>query len=229
MRKLFVFLCAAFIASATMALFAPAGKAHTIGMEDAKKKPTILRLKRADITAELTLNNGRKITVTPTGTPVTPGTYIVKTLSIFKKDEKGKVWELRGTEKLGGINMLSIDEGQDKIIDPGPPVSYQGWSRPDPQMHDKINMRFFLYGRYNEQYYPSAYLNGQPAPPPTFRVVATDGKVLAADKFTITKESTLDYIWFAKGWKGKYKIELTPNLGPFDYIWAHDKTNYLID
>lgn len=192
-------------------------------------KPATVKMKRADIVAEITLDNGRKLTISGTPTPVTPGTYTVKALSIYKKDEKGKVWELRGLSDLGGLNMFAVDPGQDKVIDAGPPASFQGWARPDPGDKTTVRMRFSLKGRSNEGYYPSAYVNGVAAPPAAFRLVSSDEKVLLEDKFTISKTGDFEYVWHTKGWRGKYKIEIKPNLGPFDYVWPHDKTNYTLD
>jgi hypothetical protein len=178
-----------------------------------------VRLPVEGLTAEFTLDKAGKLVVTSKGTPLGAGTYTIKALSVFKKDEKGKAWELRYVvpAEAGGASLI-VDEGQDKVVDPGPPVSIQGWCRQmDPPNQGTVRFGFGAHGRYGDLLvFPSAFTGGKPAAPPTFKLVTPDGKPIFQGVFTIGKSGQMSFDWKPGAFKGKYKIEITASFGPFE-------------
>lgn len=234
MRRFLAWLCVAFAAAAAAAFLSPAFAAHEIGKEDAGKKPTILRLKDDGIVAEFTIEGKGKLSVTSKGIPLPAGTYTIKAISILKKDDKGKTWELRTVSnddagkadksgnlrsagRLGSLDTLIIDEGQEKVINPGPPLNFKCSGRQSTQNRSQVVIGARLQGQYSEQYYPWAFQSGRAGAVPTFHIVAEDGKVLYTGKFDVAKEGLCQATWLPGSWKGKYSVTIDADLGPYQY------------
>jgi len=185
-------------------------------------KPATVRLTTEGLIAEFVLEKGPKLVVTTKGTPLAAGTYTIKALSVFKKDDKGKVWEMRyvtGAGEKSGATLI-VDEGQDKVVDPGPPVSFQGWCRQmDPPNQGSVRLGFGVHGRYGGLLVqPSAYLGGRAAPGPAFKLVTPEGKVIHQAAFVVSPSTAgLSYDWKPGAFKGKYKIEIAASFGPFEW------------
>lgn len=198
-------------------------------MGEGAGKPATVRLTAEDLTAQFTLDKAGKLMVTSKGTPLPPGTYTIKSLSVFKKDDKGKVWELRyvtGTGDKAGATLI-VDEEQDKIVDPGPPVSFQGWCRQgDPPKQDNVRLGFGAHGRYGGlMVQPMAYVGGRPAPGPAFKLVTPEGKVIHQAAFSVASSTgALSYDWRPGAFKGKYKIEIAATFGPFEWKQSSPET-----
>lgn len=193
-------------------------------------KPAILKLKVDDLIAVFTFETGQKATVTSKGTSMAPGTYNVKAVSIFKKDDKGRVWELRTVDKgkqrdeekliakpkLGSLEVMALDEEQEKVIDPGPPLALKGAGRTSDKTHD-VHISFTAHGRYSEVYHPGAFLDGKKPPAPTYKILDENGKVLASGTFDVSREGAFTADWKQGAWKGKYTVTVEAAFGPFEY------------
>ncbi len=191
-------------------------------------KPATVRLTAEGLVAEFTLERAGKLVVTTKGTPLAAGTYTIKALSVFKKDDKGKVWEMRyatGAGEKSGATLI-VDEGQDKVVDPGPPVSFQGWCRQmDPPKQDTVRLGFSCHGRYGGLLVqPMAFLGGRPAPGPAFKLVTPEGKVIHQAAFTVSSAGGLNYDWKPGAFRGKYKIVIAATFGPFEWKQANPDT-----
>ena len=183
-------------------------------------KPATVRLTAEGLIAEFVLEKAPKLVVTTKGTPLAPGNYTIKALSVFKKDDKGKVWELRYAVPADAAGAtLIVDEGQDKIVDPGPPVSFQGWCRQmDPPNQASVRLGFGCHGRYGGLLVqPMAFLGGRLAPGPAFKLVTPEGKVIHQAAFAVASTGGLPYDWKPGVFKGKYKIEIAATFGPFEW------------
>jgi hypothetical protein len=126
--------------------------------------------------------------------------------------------------------MLMVEAEQDKVIDPGPPISFQGWCRQmDPPDQETVTLGFTAHGRYGEVYWPGAFLGGKRPPAPMFKLTAEDGKVLFTAPFNVEKSGQCKYAWrIPKGWKGKYRIEISASFGPFEYKLSGKDTLFTV-
>ena len=193
-------------------------------------KPASVRLIGEGLVAQFLLDKGGRLTVTEKGTPLPAGTYTIKALSVFKKDEKGKVWEVRyciTTGEEAGATLI-VDAEQDKVVDVGPPVSIQGWTRQgDPPKQENVRFGFGAHGRFGRLLVqPMAFLGGRAAPPPTFKVVTLDGKVIHQGVFAVNSSGAMNYDWKPGAFKGKYKLQITATFGPFEWSQANPNTEF---
>ena len=210
------------LAAALLLLFAHAAPA-------ASKAPATLKLTRDDLTAHITFENKQKLKVTSRGTRLKAGTYWVKSVRVFKKDEKKRIWGLHGMEALGTMKTITVAAGQEKILDCGPPINFHLWARQgkDAERH-LVKMTLSAVGRYGEIYWPGAFLGRKKPPAPTFRIVDEDDKLLHSGKFKVAASGRCSYSWrFPPGFKGKFKIELKPTLGPFK--WRSNRENHYFE
>ena len=70
-------------------------------------------------------------------------------------------------------------------------------------------------------YFPWVYVGGKNSAPPTFKLTSEDGKVLLQASFTVSKEGQLTYEWRPGAFKGKYRIEISATLGPYEFGQEH--------
>jgi hypothetical protein len=194
------------------------------------KGGTTIQLGSEGIAAEITLKDGSRITLTAKPQSIRPGTYQVKLLVISKQDEKKNVWRLYASESLNTMETIMVEEGQQKIVDCGPPVvfSFYGKQMPNKTVHFGGSGT----GKYSEVYYPCAFAGGQPVippPGPTFELRDEAGKPIGAGRFTVAaKSGGLVADWtYPKDFKGKYTMVLKPALGPFE--WKLVDNNFKIE
>jgi hypothetical protein len=114
------------------------------------------------------------------------------------------------------MGSFTVEEGQEKVLDPGPPVVFHlmGWRG---SLDKPVNITLTAKGKYDEVYYPGAWLGNQQPQPPAFQIVDEQGKVLQEGRFTYAR-GTSTYPWTPpKGFAGKYKVMIKPALGPFEW------------
>jgi len=185
-----------------------------------------VKLTAEGVTAVFTFEKGVKLKVTTKGSPLKAGTYWTKSLTIHKKDDKGKTWELRGTKRFGSVKVVMVNPGQEKILFMGPPIAVLvnatvGKNAP-PGI---VRLSLAAVGRSSEGYYPGAYLDGKKPPLPAFRITDADGKVLASGRFAMT-DRRCSYDWkYPRGFTGHFNIDVKPTMGPFK--WTVVKTGPL--
>jgi len=192
----------------------------------ASKKPANVKLTAEGVTAVFTFEKGPKLKVTTKGSPLKAGTYWTKSLTIYKKDDKERVWELRGTTRFGSVKVVMVNPEQEKILFMGPPIHLVVNATQGKGAEAQI-MRFSLaaVGRSSEGYYPGAYLDGKKPPLPTFKITDADGKTLAAGRFSMT-DGRCGYDWhIPKGFKEHFNVDVKAVMGPFR--WALKKTGPL--
>ena len=195
----------------------------------ASKKPATVRLVDETVTLRVKLENKKTLKITTKGTPLRPGTYFVESIRVYKKDEKGRVWELRSVEALGGMKSITVAAGQDKIIDPGPPLSVHMWARQgDGAQSHTVAIDLSVVGKYNERYWPGAWRGRKRPPPPGLKIVLEDGKVLHRARFPVAANGRCRYTWrIPGGFKGKYRVEAVPTFGP--YKFRRNREGHLFD
>ena len=188
----------------------------------ASKEPATVRLSRDDLTLLIVFENGQKLKLTSKGTKLAPGTHSVKSFRFLKKDEKNRVWELRSVSNLGGLTTITVAAGQEKLLDAGPPVGFLFWSRQgDGDQSNTVTTEVNAVGNYNEAYFPGAYCGGRKPPPPYFRAVSLDGRVLFAAQLGDRADDRCRTVWrVPAGFKGQYKVEFRPVMGPFKWVAA---------
>jgi hypothetical protein len=181
-------------------------------------QPATVKVTKPDVTLEITFEDGRKLVVAPKGTPLKAGTYWVKSFSISRKDKDGRTWELRSTKILSNMQVIIVEEGQETILDLGPPILFVGWLGQEPNKPDILHIRCLALGRYAEGYFPGAFLLGKRPPLPTFRVLDAAGKTVLADRFSAAKDNEASYMWtIPRGLTGKLQLEIQPVMGPFEW------------
>lgn len=187
----------------------------------ASKKPATLKLAPVmeGITLEVKFENRLKLNVTTKGTRIAPGTYWVKSLRLFKKDKKGRIWEMRCTERFGSYKTITASAGQEKVLLLGPMFALRLFARQGKGANANIvNVRLSAAGVASESYYCGGYLNGKRAPAPLFKITTEEGKTLAAGRLKASGDFCT-YTWHPpRGFKGSYRIEIKPTMGPFE--WA---------
>ena len=85
-----------------------AGASH---VWSAPRKPATITLTTDDVKLQVTSKDGGKMLLTDKPQKIKPGTHFVKSLRMLKKDEKGRVWELRCTKQLSTLSTLTVAPG----------------------------------------------------------------------------------------------------------------------
>ena len=191
----------------------------------AADKPATVKLGVEDVALEITFDSGRKIVVNSKGTPLDAGTYVVKSLRMFRQDARKRVWELRSEGSLSTLESITVAAGQEKVLDTGGKihVNYFTWAHPkgdDLYVLVRLNFR----GGYSENYYAGAYLGGKKPAMPVYRISTTGGKVLAEGRFE-NNNGTAIFDWpVPKGLEEQCKIEVKATMGPFE--WEAQSTEF---
>jgi len=182
------------------------------------KGPATVKLTAEGVTALFTFEDRSTLKVTTKGSPLRAGTYWTKSLAIYMKDKKGRVWEMRGTKRFGSVRVVMVNPGQEKILYMGPPIGMvlaatQG-RPPDTQT---VKLTLAAVGLSSEGYYPGAYLNGKKPPPPAFKITDDAGKTLATGRFGI-KDNRCSFDWHVPaGFKGSFNVEIAAVMGPYPW------------
>ena len=191
--------------------------------DEGKKGATVIRLSTDEVTARFLFETGQKLTVTSKPSPVKPGTYVVRSLSLLRKDEKGKVWELRSI--AGGLDTLAtltIDPGQEKILLLGSKVAIRVTGEPAPGAGV---MRFYIafIGKSSERYIPGAFLGGKRSPAPVIVIKDKDGNVIGSGPITVNDAGLSSFNWkIPAGFKGAVSVDVKAQMGPFETVLARN-------
>ncbi len=216
MRKLAPAIAAAVIAAL---IAARAGSEPPKGMAVLKLPST-----KEGLVAELTFVGGGKAAVTAKGVVVKPGTYDVKSIVLAMQDEKKTVWHLTGGDRPGNLDRFMVDADQEKVLDVGPPILFRlrAWR---PEEDGPVHITLDVVGRSRESYFPGASPAGQRPVTPAFQVLDEDGKsVLASGRLTYS-DGMGRYDWQpARGYRGKFSVQLKPEMGPFEWKYHVDYT-----
>lgn len=187
----------------------------------APEESATIKLTDDDVKLEVTFKDGGKMLLTDKPQKIKPGTHLVKSLRLFKKDEKGRVWELRCAKQLSTLGTITVAPRQSKIIDTGKkPIHFDYFIWPNTRsgtLH--VLFRFTARGGYGEVYYPGAFRGRKRPPMPAYRITDENGKILAEGRLEHNAESDVGlYSWpVPKGLTGNCKIEIKPTMGPFDW------------
>jgi len=184
----------------------------------ASKEPATVKLNRENVAMRITFNDNRTITVTDKGTKLAPGMYMVKSLMLVMKDNRGRTCQLRSAGKLNGMTGLTVAAAQEKVLDTGPPVALkvQAYAGKD-ERGQRIRIYFHVEGEYGECYHPGAWVGGKPPPRPVYRVKNESGKVVHTGHLT-PKRGACSTDWYLPGpFKGKLTVEVRAKMGPFKW------------
>ena len=176
------------------------------------------------LVAELTFVGGGKAAVTTKGVVVRPGTYDVKSVVLAMADDKKNVWHLAGGERAGNLERFMVDADQEKVLDVGPPILFRlrAWR---PEEDGPVHITLDVIGRSRESYFPGAAPAGQRPVTPAFQILDEGGKaVLASGRFNYS-DGMARYDWQpAKGYRGKFTVQIKPEMGPFEWKYYDDYT-----
>jgi hypothetical protein len=146
---------------------------------------------------------------------------MVRSLTLFKKDDKGKVWELRSLANgLETLATITIDQGQEKILLLGPKVAVRVTGEPAP---GAAVMRFYIafIGRSSERYIPGAFMEGRRPPAPVMVIRDKDGNVIGTGPITVNDSGLSSFNWkIPRGFKGAVSVEVKAQMGPFEPVLA---------
>ncbi len=181
-------------------------------------KPATIRIVGEHVTARIEFENGAKLSLTSKPTPVKPDLYWTKALSLIKKDDKGRTWELRCNGAFGGLANVTVDPEQDKVLLLGGPVALCLQANPQDENGMKvIGVSVTIAGMNSETFFPGAYLDGRTMTMPAVAIKDEGGRILAQGRCTM-KENR--YAWFSwrypDGFNAKFDVEVEAHLGPFE-------------
>lgn len=196
----------------------------------AAAKPTTIRIVGEDVVAHIEFEKGGRLALTSKPVSVRPDTYWTKSLSLVKKDDKARAWELRGTDNFGGLANVTVDAEQDKILLLGKDLALVVDGKPAEDPAGSGNMviavTVVVRGMNSEGYLPWAF-DGKGFTLPMAAVKDADGKVLASGRCVVRDGR---YGWFAwrypAGWKGPFDVEVQAFLGPFEAKMAKTITPF---
>jgi hypothetical protein len=207
------------IAAVSLACLAALSAATLPAQDEGKPGATVIRISTDEVVAQFTFEKGPKLTVTSKPSPVKPGTYTVKSLSLFKKDEKGKTWELRSVS--GGLDTLAtltIDPGQEKILLLGSKIAIRVTGQPGSS-DSRLYISFI--GKSSERYIPGVYLDGRRSPAPVITIKDAEGKVLGGGPITVSDSGLSSFNWKPPaGFKGAVTVDVKVQMGPFETVLA---------
>ena len=187
----------------------------------APREPATIKLTAEDAKLEVTFKDGKRMLLTDKPQKINPGTHFVKSLRMLKKDEKGRVWELRCTKQLSTLGTITVAPGQLKIIDTGKkPIHFAYFIWPNTRSGGlQVLLRFTARGGYGEVYYPGAFTGRRRPPMPSYRVTDENGKLLASGRLTHNSNAdTASYSWpVPGGLTDNCKVEINPVMGPFEW------------
>ncbi|MBN1916867.1 MAG: hypothetical protein JW889_03070 [Verrucomicrobia bacterium] len=113
--------------------------------------------------------------------PLPEGTYVLKDMSLQRKEENGSSWSLMGYAwQAGNLAQFTIRAGETTTIPAGPPLTLDtsvDWG------DDTASANLTVVGRAGEHYSAGVYGVGRQQPPPTLKVVDRAGKTLASGTF----------------------------------------------
>ena len=186
----------------------------------AQAKPTTLRIVGEGVTAQIAFEKGVRMTLTSKPVPIRPDTYWTQSLSLFKKDEKGRTWELRDNGVFGSLANVTVEAEQEKVLLLGKPVAVVVEAKPaeDPAGTPVLAVSVAVRGLSSECFLPGAFADGKPMTMPNVVIKDEAGKTLASGRCEMREKR---YGWFAwrypAGFKAKYDVDVEVFMGPFEF------------
>jgi len=177
------------------------------------------KLAAADMGIEIELTN-QKVTSTPiNGTVSLPaGTYTVKSFTLVGK-QSGRLWKIKCPKPFGKMESFSVTADETATLDVGPPFFPKASAHQlPPQYGHTVLIGLVVQGKSEEVYSPAVTAGSQQVPPPKFKIVNESGKTaVAAGQLEYGSGGSCRYSWrVPAGFRGKYRIEAQPSLGPFE-------------
>jgi hypothetical protein len=92
-----------------------------------------------------------------------------------------------------------------------------------------IHLALALVGQAGEDYNAAA-MKGSVPQPPRFRVLDEAGRALGSGVFNPGSEGTYSWCWsrVPEGFKGKYRVEVEGDWGPFEVNRADQKAGFSV-
>jgi hypothetical protein len=186
----------------------------------AQAKPTTIRIVGEDVVAQIEFERGVKMSLSSKPSPIKPDTYWTQSLSLFKKDDKGRAWELRGNGVFGSLANVTVEAEQDKVLLLGKPVAVVVEAKPaeDPAGTKVLAVSVAVRGLSSETFFPGAFADGRQMTMPNVTIKDEAGKTLASGRCEMREKR---YAWFAwrypAGFKAKYDVDVEVFMGPFEF------------
>ncbi len=186
----------------------------------AQTKPTTIRIVGEGTTAHIAFEKGVKLSLTSKPVPIRPDTYWTQALSLFKKDDKGRTWELRDNGVFGSLTNVTVETEQEKVLLLGKPVAVIVEAKPaeDPPGVPVLAVSVAVRGLSSECFLPGAFLDGRQMTMPNVTIKDEAGKTLASGRCEMREKR---YGWFAwrypAGFKAKYDVDVEVFMGPFEF------------
>jgi len=145
----------------------------------------IVKLSDKNMALELTFVSGETRVVNSKGVALPEGTYSPKSFTLMTLAKSGRVWKLECLKTLGGLSSFTVTKGETTVLDVGPPLAVKAYIY-QTQMTDKgkvVPIGLVIQGKTGEVYSSAVYMDKLKVPPPTFRILDENSKVLAEGKF----------------------------------------------
>jgi len=103
--------------------------------------------------------------------------------TLTRRDAAGAAWMAYGPSWRGAgkLDLFEVRPGDTSTVAMGPPLMPK--VQAEPATDGVIRLSLSFVGRGGEGYHAQVEKNGQPVPPPRFRILDDSGKVLAAGQF----------------------------------------------
>ncbi len=153
------------------------------------------------------------------------GKYSALFIELTQKDTSGNRWTFSSNQKRGELEDFEIRSDQKSSFKIGPLFRIKTTAR---RSSNTVLIGFDLEGQASEQYTHGLTRNDIHVSAPLFKVIDEAGNVIDSGQFEYGRNWMCQYRWrVPKDFKGKYKVQIDMDLGPFEVI--QDETWHVIE
>jgi len=144
------------------------------------------------------------------------GDYVIQRITIQRTDERGVEWKLNCYGGTGGLNGFSVRSGTTSSLNLGEPLRAKTEVRRQGQ--DELAVELYLVGKAGERYEPGGLRDGKAFVwRQRFKILDESGKPMRGGVFEYSCGGVCSYAGkMPKALTGKFQVEATVNVGPFD-------------
>ncbi len=136
---------------------------------------------------------------------------------LVRPGQHGTTWELAGRVSGKDRRSYVIPQGETVLARMGLPLRVVQTVNIGARSRT-VTIGFSIVGQGGEPYAKVALRDGQAAQPPALRILDEHGRTLHSGLFGRGRHSSPTYTWHVpKGFKGTFRVEIKPSLGPFEY------------
>lgn len=163
--------------------------------------------------------------------PLPAGAYVGMEMEVARTDAAGTKWTLRvpfiySRRSMGKLKSFEVRAGETLALKAGPPITAKALPLFFPATASRAAPRVFIgwavQGAADEAYSGGVTKNNAPYQQPSLRVLDSSGTVLFTGRFMFTENYGA---WWTvpEGFKGKYRIEVDWEAGPFEVKKSPDE------